>query len=489
MGRLNRLTTERSATVILFLLVVAMAARVSGDADLWWHLRSGQTIAETRRLVYPDPFSHTFAGLYHWNHSAFSDLLLFAIWRQFDFAGLIVATALMACAGMAFLFATCRGSAYARAFLIVLGAATAAVFWSPRPQMLSFLFAAILLWLLRGLKLRGTDRSPWVMPLLLIWCNAHGGYIIAYLLLGAFILGEALNAKFGLGENRLSPRKMRKLLLLTVASMPLLALNPLGLRVYLLPFSTVAMPELRRYIQEWQPPDFSQAQTWGFVILLALLIAAIACSKRKLDITEAMLLCGAVAMALYAARNISLFAIVATPIAADHIDEIFRRRGWRFAAREYASPARLGMNLSLIILVALGLAAHLSYVLSPATMRAALQSRFPVAALEQMPALGLPGNMFNSYNWGGYLMWHAPEHPVFIDGRSDLYRSFLDEYYLVATAQGEWRLALDRWRIGFALVESASGLARALAGDQAWQTVYQDQLASIFRRRVPLENG
>ena len=29
--------------------------------------------------------------------------------------------------------------------------------------------------------------------------------------------------------------------------------------------------------------------------------------------------------------------------------------------------------------------------------------------------------MFNSYNWGGYLMFALPDMPVFVDGRTDLY--------------------------------------------------------------------
>ena len=488
-SRLNRLTTERSATIILFLLVFAMAARISVDTDLWWHLRGGRTIAETGQLIYPDPFSHTFTGVVHWNHSALADLLLYAIWRHSGFAGITVATAIVATVGMSFLFITCRGSVYPRAFLIVLGAATAAVFWSPRPQMLSFLFASLLLWILRDLKYNRRDRLLWIPPLQMIWCNAHGGFIIGYLLIGVFLVGEVLNSKLGTSDSPLPISYIRKLLLLSVASIPLLALNPLGLRVYGVPFSTISMPELNRYIQEWQSPDFSQTRAWGFLLLLALVLATFSWSKRKLDFAEWFLVCGSAAMGLLAARNLALFAIVAAPVASDHLDDILQRRGWVIPFRDFESPVRVVINLCLVILVSIGLAAHLRHLLSPEAISAGLKSALPVDAVEQLDSLELQGNMFNSYNWGGYLMFHAPQYPVFIDGRSDLYRSFLDEYYRIATARVGWRQALDRWRIGFAVIESNSGLAEALASDKDWQTAYSDPLASIFLRRIPLTDG
>ncbi|MCY4536859.1 MAG: hypothetical protein OXE52_01370 [Chloroflexi bacterium] len=487
--RLNRLTTERSAMIILFLLIFAMASRVSVDTDLWWHLRSGQTSAETGQLIYPDPFSHTFTDVVHWNHSALVDLLLYAIWRHAGFTGITVATAIAAVAGMSFLFITCRGSAYPRAFLIVLGAATAAVFWSPRPQMLSFLFASVLLWILRDLKYNRRDRLLWILPLQMIWCNAHGGFIIGYLLIGAFVFGEVLNSKFAASGSPLPPQHIRKLLLLSAASIPLLALNPLGGRAYAVPFNTISMPELGRYIQEWQSPDFGQTRAWGFVILLALVLATMCCGKRNLDFTEWLLVCGSAAMGLLAARNLALFAIVAVPVASDHLDDILQSRGWVIPFRDFESPIRAVINLCLIILVSVAVGARLRYLLSADSINAGLKSTLPVDAVEQLDSLELQGNMFNSYNWGGYLMFHAPQYPVFIDGRSDLYRSFLDEYYRIATARDGWRQALDRWRIGFAVIETNSGLAEALASDQTWITAYQDPLASIFLRRIPLSNG
>jgi hypothetical protein len=49
-----------------------------------------------------------------------------------------------------------------------------------------------------------------------------------------------------------------------------------------------------------------------------------------------------------------------------------------------------------------------------------------------LPTIPVPHDerMFNSYNWGGYLLWELPEYPVFIDGRTDLYDDELVEEWL-----------------------------------------------------------
>ena len=112
-------------------------------------------------------------------------------------------------------------------------------------------------------------------------------------------------------------------------------------------------------------------------------------------------------------------------------------------------------------------------------MRAAL----PVAAVEYIEREQPPRQIFNSYNWGGYLMFAAPDYPVFVDGRTDLYGdAFLTQYLQTAIGGDGWRETLDSYGINTVLVEKDSGLARQLRAEPGWQEVYTDALASIFVR-------
>ncbi len=479
-GPMRRLTTERTAIAIVFILLFALASRVAVDPDMWWHIRLGQQSLETGKIVYEDSFSHTRSGLVHKNHSGLAQVVMAFLWRLGGHTGLTLFTASTAVGGMMFLYVSGRGSIYMQGFVLVLGGACAAAFWSPRPQMFTFLFAAILLFLLRRLKRNG--RSPlWCVPILMwLWGNLHGGFIIGFVFIGAFILGESLNRILGTGEQAVSSRNLRRLCGMTLCSLALLPINPLGLDVFAVPFETIGISGLRQFIQEWKSPDFAQAATWPFAALIVVVLAVSWASRRKLDFGEWLLVGGTLIMALYSARHISLFAITAVPVVTTDLDTVLARRGWVLARRSEETPIRTVLNLSLICLVALGTIARVGYVSSPETVSQSLALNYPVAAVDFLNAGPLEGNLFNSYNWGGYLILHAAKFPVFIDGRTDLYRDFLDEYIAAAFGVPAWRDVFARQDIEIALIETAGPLAGRLDTDESWRRVFRDDVASIY---------
>ena len=134
--------------------------------------------------------------------------------------------------------------------------------------------------------------------------------------------------------------------------------------------------------------------------------------------------------------------------------------------------------------MAAGVLLYVRHIVAEDVVNDAMSNRLPVSAIEYLNDMALEGNMFNSYNWGGYLMFYAPQHPVFIDGRTDLYAGFLNDYYRIATAASGWKTELDKWQISFAIIETESGLSQALANVPGWSTAYQDALASIYIRET-----
>ncbi len=481
MSFLHGLTTERTAAIIVPLLLFAMGSRVSVDPDMWWHLRLGEHIVETGKAVYADVFSHSQVGEPHRNHSWLAQIIMLGLWRLAGHLGLTLFAAALSTAGMVFLHRAGRGSIYMQGFVLVFGAACAAAFWSPRPQMFTFFGSAFLVFLLFDLKHNGRDRL-WQLPLLLwFWGNCHGGYFMGFVLIAAFALGEVTNKAFAVGDAPLPDHKIRKLIAMTLLSLALMHLNPLGLDIFVIPFDTIGISGLRQYIQEWQSPDLSQPFTWGFVLLLLLLAVALLASRRRLDATESIFLGGTLCLALLSGRNLPLFAIAAVPISTLHLDEALARRGWSFPRRERERPHRSVINLILIALVAIGVILHLKYVSDENTVAAAVSRNWPVEAVHQLNASALTGNMFNNYNWGGYLMFAAQQHPVFIDGRTDLHRDTLADYVSALGTRG-WRDVFEKWDIGIALIDSNSNLAAQLAAASDWRRDYTDNIASIFVR-------
>ncbi len=480
---MRRLTIERTAVAVLFLLLFGISLRVPVDTDTWWHLRIGRSILESG-FVTSDMLSHTMSGQPWINHSWGAQVVMTLFWG-WGYAGLAVYTSLLAAGGMAFVFMTCRGNTYLRAFVVVLGAATAAIFWSARPQMFTFFCSAVAVWLLLG-EVRHHRRRLWAYPLLMgVWANLHAGFSVGFILLGVVLVGEALGNLFARGRRDEGPdwRGVGRLAVTGLLSLGAVLFNPAGADLLLVPFQTVSIGALQTAIQEWASPDFHQRQTWPFLVLLFSTLGVVGASPRRITWTEFLLVTGTVFLALSGARNIALFAVVATPVLSAHASALLAARGWVLRPLQAVTPRMGAVNALLIVLVALGILTYGAGLFIDAGKVREVQAEYlPVAAVEALNELAPAGNLFNSYNWGGYLTLWAPDYPVFVDGRTDLYGdAFLSEdYYRTAVGAPGWRDTLDRYEIGAVLIEPQSGLAFALREEPGWRVAYEDELAMLF---------
>jgi hypothetical protein len=483
---MRQLTIERTAVLILFALLFAMAARIPVDTDVWWHIRSGEYTL-TQGMIHADPFSYTRAGEAWINHSWGSQVVLYAIWQAAGSFGLAVFTAALATGGMVFVYRVSSGNAYLRAFALVLGAATAAVFWSPRPQMFSFFFTALLLYILHIHKREKRDVL-WGIPVLMaVWGNLHAGFAIGFIILLGSLVGEALgNLLNPKREQAVSWAGVRKLALVTAVSVGAIVVNPYGLHMLTVPFQTVGIGALQNFIQEWNTPNFHERQNWPFIFLLLGLLGAVGASRRRLDWTDFLLTAGTAFMGLLAGRNVATFALVATPVLTHHLDDLLTARGWVIRPVRRVTPRMMRLNALLVGLVLLGAAAKVLLVLDAKTVDEAQRQFLPVTAVEQVKTALPEGALFNSYNWGGYLLWALPQVKVFVDGRTDLYGdAFLTGDYIPAASGGAgWRAVFERYDVRWAFIEVNSGLAQALRTEPGWRVRYEDDLAAIFVREA-----
>jgi hypothetical protein len=481
---MRQLTIDKAAVIILFALLFALATLIPVDTDTWWHLRSGEYTL-THGMIYADPFSFTKASAEWVNHSWGSQIILYGIWKIAGNFGLAIYVSALATAGMYLVYRMSPGSVYLRMFTTVLGAATAAVFWSPRPQMLSFFLSALVLYLLYLHKRRKIDRL-WLIPVVMgVWGNLHAGFSIGFIFLLGSIAGEVLGHLFNpKGETVVPWAGVRKLALVTLVSVAALVINPYGLKMLAVPFQTVSIGALQAFIQEWNSPDFHQRQTWPFIVLLLGLMGALGASKKRLDWTDFVLSAGTAFMALLAGRNISVFAVVATPVLTEHLDAVLTERGWQIRPVRRITLRMARLNALLVGVVLLGAAAKVLVVLDNKTVLQAQEDLLPVRAADYIRSAHPAGPMFNSYNWGGYLMFALPDYPVYVDGRTDLYgdKFLTDDYLKPATGDPSWRDVFQHYGINLVVVEKDSGLARILRNEPGWKLDYEDKMAAIFTR-------
>jgi hypothetical protein len=293
-------------------------------------------------------------------------------------------------------------------------------------------------------------------------------------------MGEGLLWVFRPAQRDAAYRRGLWLAGVSIACGALLLINPYGLDLLRVPFETVSIGALTQYINEWLPPNLLQTEVLPFTALLVISAVVLILNLRRTRPFELILLLVTGLLAVRAARNISFFALAAIPVLSVYIDAFLTRRGWTFTAATRVKPLAGALNLLLIGLIVLVALLKVYLSIDPRTIAEVRESRFPVEAVRVMQAENTPPTLFNSYNWGGYLMANAPEFPVFVDGRTDLYRDFVLTYLDVAGAQGDWRSVLDNYGVHTVLLEARAPLVSALRQEPGWRVLYEDALAVLL---------
>ena len=130
--------------------------------------------------------------------------------------------------------------------------------------------------------------------------------------------------------------------------------------------------------------------------------------------------------------------------------------------------------------------AMVRYFPTVAGMEKVAAANFPVRAVEYLHQHPVPGPMYNTYGYGGYLIWKLPEQKVFIDGRGDLYEDggAFGEYLQVADLKPAAFMVLRAHGIQSCLLESQEPMATVLAESPDWEKRYSDGVSTLFVRRA-----
>jgi len=487
MNKLKFSAIGKTQTLLEFLvpiLVFIILTRAQQDADMWWHLRAGQDMWQSKSILLTDTFSYTRAGQPWVNAFWISEIVFYLLYKLGGFFSLTVLVALTGATTFYFLFRRMEGNKFVNAFIILLATITAAPIWSPRPQIFSFLILALLDgWLLKQIQKNNKSSLGILIPVFAFWANIHGGWIWGFLLLASYIIGIALDNLSK--ENRFAPSNWKFLLYLifwSLAAGLAVGLNPNGISIWRLPFTTA---NVSMQIQEWASPDFHQMEFQPLLWMLFLLIITAVLAKPKTYWTSLLKIIGFAYLTFVSERNIAVFAIIAAPTLAEwsniaienikadlsiHIDEQ--------AAPLFSENINITINTTLLVVIGLTALGRAYLVSTPMEVN----RNVPVSAVEWLNENQASGHLFNSYNWGGYLAWSLPQSPVFIDGRADLYgNELINDWWNVVDGTPQGFAILDQWKVQTILLEPTWPIIKLLPSS-GWREVYHDNMAVIFVR-------
>ncbi|MEO8594387.1 MAG: hypothetical protein ABI759_13805 [Candidatus Solibacter sp.] len=466
------------------LVLFGVFSRDIYDSDFWWHLRSGQYIVEQHKLPSPDPMSWTtplardaYPGeartrQFNLTMEWLSQVAFYAIWKVGGSAAIVAARALSLtalCALIGLLAWRRRGSLYAALLAAFATAALARNFALDRPYQASYLAIGITLAILEYRS--EYRRLLWLLPpLFLIWANCHAGFFLGWVVLGAWCTEGLLQRRFD-----------RELW--TCSGLAVLAsgVNPNGFLI---------VPTLLNYrgsflisrLNEWAHPTLWPPSVFSVLLFGAALVLLWA--RRRVRMADWLLFAAFALAAITAQRNIILVGILAPILIAAYLPGKFRTPSW--------IPYLLGALLTLGL--GAGIARGSFFQLHAA------EWKFPKGAADFLLAHHITQPMFNTYEYGGYLIWRLwPAQRTFIDGRA-LSESVFQDYARIlynhdsSDGQPAAEALLDRYGVQVIVMntfEPIAGtiyvLAPALAdpAQSTWKLVYNDPQAVIFMRTPP----
>lgn len=487
---LSALNHRRLLLIVTFMVIASFDLARETDIDFWWHLRTGELIAQSGAVPTADPFSYTAHGQPWVVHEWLWELVVYHLYQRGGYVLAVLLSAVMVTLTYAILYHLLRrlGANERLAVVLVLGAAALGLpNLGVRPRELSFLFLTVYLHRL-VLYREGRVRTLWLLPLLmLLWANVHGGFVLGLSLIALFAAGALIEWWF-LGAA--APRHVAAAGIATVLAA---MVNPSGPQLLLYPlgyYSEARNPSFS-IVTEFQSPNFHQPLMLLFAGSLALFLA-LGVRRARHNVVEWLVGTAFIVQALVSVRQVAVCAIVMTPLLVVSLCE---RYAW---ARELPPPrqARPLIVLNWVLLAGLVVAGVLFARRPQIAHKLQFGSQpnarnLPVAGVQFIEEHALAEPIFNSQPWGGYLIYRwYPQRRVFMDGRIDMYGpSITEEYLQVVTIKPQWRAVLDKYGVQTLLIEKDSALSVLLLADGGWERVFEGEVEDVFVRRSAKEHA
>src|SRR5229473_1595579 len=504
------------------LLAGPLSNRPLADADIGWHIRTGERILATHSLPRTDPFSSTMQGQPWFAWEWLYDILLGILHRAGGLNGVVWLCALLVAAIFALLLSQLlqRGTGLPLAIvLMLLAEAASAIHLYARPHIVSWLFS--LLWFValerweQGGRAQG--RMPrwilWFLPAsMLLWVNLHGGWLFGIALLGIYTLAafvESVRVHDALAAIRTAHRA-RAMGVAWMASAAATLVNPFGWRLHAHIYRYLSDRYLMNRIDEFKSPDFHGWAERCFAVILMLVLIGFASHSKKLRLSHLLVVLLAVYAGFYSSRNLPvssllLVLIVGPMLWANFASLVDKPGAWQwlrrctvrisgFSDRMGAQEIQLRGHLWPVVSVALAfticlqggwvgsrqlILAHFDPQKVPVAAVTFLQKEFEGKQPSTEP-------VFSTDAWGGYVIYRMNAgRKVVVDDRHDLYGSGRIRQYLILTqAEPGWKDVLEQWQIRTALLPTDSTLANLLRElPRDWRVVYEDKVAVVFERR------
>lgn len=502
----RRLFLALAAVALVYALLAGL--RTISEYDLGWQMATGRWIVQHHSIPRTDVLSYTAYGQ-PWTYPVGTGLVFYAAYLIGGFALISWLGAVACCGTIALLLR--RGSAVT-AGIAILAVPLIAYRTGPRADMFTtVLFAAFLSLLWENYE-TGRARLWLLPPLMVAWVNLHFGFAAGLALMVAYVGVEFCDMLMGGVRCHAAIERLRRSSPWLLCTAVVTIINPWGWGIYraLLRQQRAAGQQHLR-IMEWHSvpvswvafsSGLSVRQTRGAIYLMlsiALVAGLLALLRRQWG--AAILLLASIYPAVRYVRMGSLLASIVVLIGGTVLSAALVS----YSSQRWSLKTRYPLAVAAVVLLAvLGVVRSFDLVTNHHYFRGidvsnfgtGLSWWFPQRAADFIEHEAPPGEVFNTYDEGGYLTWRlGPRWRVNIDGRDTLFGTSgmqrNSELLRASPDSAVWQEVADRYHINTIILALGrfDGVQlvniSAFCSSRAWQPVYLDEVSGVFVRRTP----
>jgi hypothetical protein len=495
------------AIASFFLTVTALCTFKILSVDFGWHIKAGELIWATRSIPTLDVFSYIAEGRPWVDSHWLFQWVLFGIHAAAGIPGLYILRAALLIASFAFLLSTNQRRQFlpVSLFVCLLALFICHQRFVMRPELVSLCFLAAFFYCMENFSSR-TRLCMLGIPLCqVVWTNMHGLAILGVAFLALYVAGDTLQLLFartkpGSSDVRPDARELKlKFAVLALAFLAYLA-NANGVAGILYPFKIFG--ELRGEVSSFPPLEelgspFSVNDAFPLdpVAIYKFFVGVTALSWigywRRVRFAHVLVYVTFLYLSTLAVRNMSLFAVVATPIAIRNLNGFLDRlRAGRNGRSEMQSIVAAVTAAAMVLIAAATWAITSNDELYerlgwPRTFGVGLSDRFAGDVLEELAAID--GRFFNSPDLGGYLIWQLyPKKQVAIDGRWEVYGDDLPELKRAYANPEAFARLVEEYDITAVVLSTRTPLAKKMTRwirkSREWHLTAMSKNVHLFER-------
>lgn len=471
-------------------------------ADLGRHIKNGEMIFETLKVLDTNLYSYSYPEFGTINHHWATGLIFYLLWivGGISLVQIFYIVLSLSVAGILYILVRKKIGIGLGSLCVLLAIFLFSNRTEIRPEVFTYLFIAVFLYALylfrdkfeiayfqgKSLELK-YYKILFLLPILEIaWVNFHIYHILGPIIIGTFLVESLI-------RRRESSVTILSILILTIFSE---LISPFG--IYGLLEVLAIKGQFGYSVSEMQSVKYLFEVTGGyfqptifFTILiitgLSFLIPIVLKKWKEIDLTLVIFFIGFSYTPWIALRNISVFGIFACIITAYNLNFLYEK------CSMYSKNIIDWCALTIVALLVV-------FTFSTDLMRNFSYWNVRGIGLEQDDSMAanfiknenISGPIFNDYDIGGYLIYHLyPERKVFVDNRPEAYPKnyFYSIYIPMQVYDSVWQFELSKYKFNSIIFSSrdrtiwAKNFIKKRLNDSSWATVYFDEQVIIFLRR------